>query len=75
MRGEPSGLKPEWIPVQAGTDSVFQMVLFRPECDKILKESIRFRAVKKEQLIQKISCSECDSFQLYQFAETLSIWG
>ena len=42
-------------------------------CDKILKESIRFRAVKKEQLIQKISCSECDSFQLYQFAETLAV--
>lgn len=40
---------------------------------KILKESIRFRAVKKEQLIQKISCSECDSFQLYQFAETLAV--
>ena len=41
--------------------------------DIILKESIRFRAVKKEQLIQKISCSECDSFQLYQFAETLAV--
>ena len=38
-------------------------------CGIILKESIRFRAVKKEQLIQKISCSECDSFQLYQVAE------
>ena len=24
---------------------------------------------EKEQLIQKISCSECDSFQLYQGAE------
>ena len=35
----------------------------------ILKESIRFRAVKKEQLMQKINCSECDSFQLYQSAE------
>lgn len=35
----------------------------------ILKESIRFRAVKKEQLMQKINCSECDSFQLYQVAE------
>ncbi len=35
----------------------------------ILKESIRFRAVKKEQLTQKINCSECDSFQLYQVAE------
>ena len=34
----------------------------------IPKESIRFRAVKKEQLTQKISCSECDSFRLYQFA-------
>ena len=32
------------------------------------EESIRFRAVKKEQLTQKISCSECDSFRLYQFA-------
>lgn len=38
-------------------------------CDIILKESIRFRAIKKEQFIQKINCSECDSFQLYQGAE------
>lgn len=43
------------------------------KCYIILKESIRFRAVKKEQLIQKINCSECDSFQLYQFAETLAV--
>jgi len=35
----------------------------------ILKESIIFRAAKKEQLIQKINCSECDSFQLYQVAD------
>ena len=35
----------------------------------IPKESITFRAVKKEQSIQKINCSECDSFQLYQVAE------
>ena len=39
------------------------------ECDIIPKESIIFRAVKKEQLIQKLSCSECYSFQLYQVAE------
>lgn len=42
-------------------------------CVIILKESIRFRAIKKEQFIQKINCSECDSFQLYQFAETLAV--
>ena len=31
-------------------------------CDIIHKESIRFRATTKEQLIQKINCSECDFF-------------
>ena len=31
-------------------------------CDTILKESIRFRAAKKEQLMQKINCSECEAW-------------
>ena len=32
---------------------------------------------QKEQLMQKINCSECDSFQLYQFAELQmgTVWG
>ena len=29
----------------------------------------QIQSSKKEQLIQKINCSECDSFQLYQVAE------
>ena len=33
----------------------------------------QIQSSKKEQLIQKINCSECDSFQLYQFAD-VSPW-
>ena len=47
MRGELSGLKPEWIPAQAGTDSVFQMVLFRPECDKITRISNEYTKFRR----------------------------
>ena len=42
----------------------------------ILKESIRFRAEKKSSSANTQNCSECDSFQLYQDADTLPgcIW-
>ena len=37
----------------------------------------QIQSSKKEQFIQKINCSECDSFQLYQAADDqpVSVWG
>lgn len=54
-----------------GRDIKYTFELEKNILNIIPKESIIFRAVKRAGLSKTESCSECDSFQLYQFAEVL----